>query len=142
LTLTKDALTAIIRQHTREAGVRNLEREIANLARKAVKEIVSNKTKSITITHDNVDTYAGVRQYRYGEMEGEDSVGVVTGLAWTEAGGDTLQIESVMLPGKGRMQTSAPRRRPSASSRRRSKRSTSTSTCRKAQRPRTDLRPA
>jgi len=103
--ITDDGLRDLIRYHTREAGVRNLEREIANLARKAVKEIVSNKTKSITITHDNVDTYAGVRQYRYGEMEGEDSVGVVTGLAWTEAGGDTLQIESVMLPGKGRMQT-------------------------------------
>jgi ATP-dependent Lon protease len=103
--ITDDGLRDLIRYHTREAGVRNLEREIANLARKAVKEIVSNKSKSITITHENVDTYAGVRQYRYGEMEGEDSVGVVTGLAWTEAGGDTLQIESVMLPGKGRMQT-------------------------------------
>jgi len=104
-TITDDGLHALIRYHTREAGVRNLEREIANLARKAVKEIVSNKAKAITVTEENVDTYAGVRQYRYGEMEGEDSVGVVTGLAWTEAGGDTLQIESVMLPGKGRMQT-------------------------------------
>jgi ATP-dependent Lon protease len=103
--ITDEGLRDLIRYHTREAGVRNLEREIANLARKAVKEIVSNKSKSITITSENVDTYAGVRQYRYGEMEGEDSVGVVTGLAWTEAGGDTLQIESVMLPGKGRMQT-------------------------------------
>jgi ATP-dependent Lon protease len=104
-TITDEALHDLIRYHTREAGVRNLEREIANLARKAVKEIVSNKTTAIAVTHDNVGTYAGVRQYRYGEMEGEDQVGVVTGLAWTEAGGDTLQIESVMLPGKGRMQT-------------------------------------
>ncbi len=70
----------LIRYYTREAGVRNLEREIANLARKAVKEIVSGKAKSIAVTQENVDTYAGVRKYRYGEMEGEDQVGVVTGL--------------------------------------------------------------
>ena len=91
--ITDEGLHDLIRYHTREAGVRNLEREIANLARKAVKEIVSNKAKSIVITQENVDTYAGVRQYRYGEMDAEDQVGVVTGLAWTEAGGDTLQIE-------------------------------------------------
>ena len=84
--------------------MRNLEREIANLARKAVKEIVSNKAQIGRVTPENLGTYAGVRQYRYGEMEGEDQVGVVTGLAWTEVGGDTLTIESVMLPGKGRMQ--------------------------------------
>ena len=100
-----DALRDLIRYYTREAGVRNLEREIANLARKAVKEIVSKKTQAIAVTHDNVGTYAGVRQFHYGEVEGEDQVGVVTGLAWTETGGDTLQIEAVMLPGKGRMQT-------------------------------------
>jgi len=104
-TITDEGLHVLIRYHTREAGVRNLEREIANLARKAVKEIVSNKAKSIVITPENVDTYAGVRKFHYGEVEGEDQVGVVTGLAWTEVGGDTLQIESVMLPGKGRMQT-------------------------------------
>ncbi|MBS0471424.1 MAG: endopeptidase La [Proteobacteria bacterium] len=104
-TITDAGLRDLIRYHTREAGVRNLEREIANLTRKAVKEIVSNKSKSVTVTGENVDTYAGVRKYRYGEIEGEDQVGVVTGLAWTEVGGDTLQIESVMLPGKGRMQT-------------------------------------
>jgi ATP-dependent Lon protease len=103
--ITDAGLRDLIRYHTREAGVRNLEREIANLARKAVKEIVSHKASSIEITPENVDTYAGVRKFRYGEMEGEDQVGVVTGLAWTEVGGDTLQIESVMLPGKGRMQT-------------------------------------
>ena len=85
--------------------MRNLEREIANLTRKAVKEIVSGKAKSIEVTPENLGTYAGVRKFRYGEIEGEDQVGVVTGLAWTEVGGETLQIESVMLPGKGRMQT-------------------------------------
>jgi len=103
--ITDAGLRDLIRYHTREAGVRNLEREIANLARKAVKEIVSRKASAIEITPQNVDTYAGVRKFRFGELEGEDQVGVVTGLAWTEAGGDTLQIEAVMLPGKGRMQT-------------------------------------
>jgi ATP-dependent Lon protease len=103
--ITDAGLRDLIRYHTREAGVRNLEREIANLTRKAVKEIVSHKATKVEVNEANVDTYAGVRKYRYGEVEGEDQVGVVTGLAWTEVGGDTLQIESVMLPGKGRMQT-------------------------------------
>ncbi|HJW41219.1 MAG TPA: endopeptidase La [Rhizomicrobium sp.] len=103
--ITDAGLRDLIRYHTREAGVRNLEREIANLTRKAVKEIVSHKATKVEVNETNVDTYAGVRKYRYGEVEGEDQVGVVTGLAWTEVGGDTLQIESVMLPGKGRMQT-------------------------------------
>jgi len=102
--ITDAGLRDLIRYHTREAGVRNLEREIANLTRKAVKEIVSNKTKSVEVTQENVDSYAGVRKFRYGEVEGEDQVGVVTGLAWTEVGGETLTIESVMLPGKGRFQ--------------------------------------
>jgi ATP-dependent Lon protease len=99
------ALRDLIRYYTREAGVRNLEREIANLTRKAVKEIVSGKTTKIEVTAENLGTFAGVRRFRFGEIEGEDQVGVVTGLAWTEVGGDTLQIEAVMLPGKGRMQT-------------------------------------
>ena len=103
--ITDAGLRDLIRYHTREAGVRNLEREIANLARKAVKDIDTHKTKSIEVTAENIDTYAGVRKFRYGEVEGEDQVGVVTGLAWTEVGGETLQIEAVMLPGKGRMQT-------------------------------------
>ena len=103
--ITDDGLRDLIRYYSREAGVRNLEREIANLTRKAVKEIVSGKTKSVIVTPENLGTYAGVRKFRYGEIEGEDQVGVVTGLAWTEVGGETLQIESVMLPGKGRMQT-------------------------------------
>jgi ATP-dependent Lon protease len=104
-TINDAGLRDLIRYHTREAGVRNLEREIANLTRKAVKEIVSGNAKSIEVTAENLGTYSGVRKFRYGEMEGEDQLGVVTGLAWTEVGGDTLQIESVMLPGKGRMQT-------------------------------------
>jgi ATP-dependent Lon protease len=103
--IADEALRDLIRYYTREAGVRNLEREIANLTRKAVKEIVSGKKVSVEVTSENLGEYAGVRKFRYGEVEGEDQVGVVTGLAWTEVGGDTLQIESVMLPGKGRMQT-------------------------------------
>jgi ATP-dependent Lon protease len=102
--ITEPALRDLIRYYTREAGVRNLERELANLARKAVREIVSKKSKSVTVTPKNLEKYAGVRKFRFGEMEGEDAVGVVTGLAWTEVGGETLTIEAVMLPGKGRMQ--------------------------------------
>jgi ATP-dependent Lon protease len=102
--ITDAGLRDLIRYHSREAGVRNLEREIANLSRKAVKEIMSNKAKSVEVTAENLGDYAGVRKYRYGEIEGEDQVGVVTGLAWTEVGGETLTIEAVMLPGKGRFQ--------------------------------------
>ena len=102
--ITDDGLRDLIRYYSREAGVRNLEREIANLARKAVKEILSKKAKSVEVTTENLGTYAGVRRHRFGEVEGEDQVGVVTGLAWTEVGGETLTIESVMLPGKGRFQ--------------------------------------
>ncbi len=102
--ITDDGLRDLIRYHTREAGVRNLERELANLARKAVKEIVSHKAEKIEITATNLGTYAGVQKHRYGEMEGEDQVGVVTGLAWTEVGGETLTIEAIMVPGKGRFQ--------------------------------------
>jgi ATP-dependent Lon protease len=99
------ALTKILRRYTREAGVRNLEREISNLARKAVKEILLSKPKieKVVITEDNVETYLGVPRFRYGEAELEDQVGVVTGLAWTEVGGELLTIEGVMMPGKGRM---------------------------------------
>ncbi len=99
------ALAKIIRRYTREAGVRNLEREISNLARKAVKEILLSKPKidKVVITEDNVETYLGVPRFRYGEAELEDQVGVVTGLAWTEVGGELLTIEGVMMPGKGRM---------------------------------------
>ncbi len=101
--LSEDALRDLVRYYTREAGVRNLEREIANVARKAVKEIVTKKTKKVAITRKNLEKYAGVRRFRYGETEAEDMVGVVTGLAWTEVGGEILTIESVMLPGKGQV---------------------------------------
>jgi ATP-dependent Lon protease len=103
-TITDAGLRDLIRYYSREAGVRNLEREIANLARKAVKEILSSKAVAVEVTPENLGTYAGVRRHRFGEIEGEDQVGVVTGLAWTEVGGETLTIESVMLPGKGRFQ--------------------------------------
>ncbi|WP_419731267.1 endopeptidase La [Lichenicola sp.] len=103
--LSDDALRELVRTYTREAGVRNLEREIANLARKAVKEIVTGKAKKVTITKKNLEKYAGVKRFRYGEAESEDMVGVVTGLAWTEVGGEILTIESVMLPGKGLVKT-------------------------------------
>ena len=100
-TVSDTAIRDLIRYYTREAGVRNLEREIAGLARKAVKEIVSNKAKKVAITPKNFEKFAGVRKFRYGEAEAEDMVGVVTGLAWTEVGGEILTIESVLLPGKG-----------------------------------------
>ncbi len=93
----------LIRRYTREAGVRNLEREISNLARKAVKEIMTTAVKSVAITAANLGDYLGVPKYRYGEAETEDQVGVVTGLAWTEVGGELLTIEGVLMPGKGKM---------------------------------------
>jgi ATP-dependent Lon protease len=101
--ITDEALIDMIRYYTREAGVRNLEREIANLARKSVKEIVAGDKKQVKITRRNLDKFAGVRKYRYGEAELEDLVGVTTGLAWTEVGGELLTIESVQVPGKGKM---------------------------------------
>jgi ATP-dependent Lon protease len=99
--VTEDAVRDLIRYYTREAGVRNLERELANLARKSVKEIVTKKADKMLIDMENVETFAGVRKFRFGETEEEDMVGVVTGLAWTEVGGEILTIESVLLPGKG-----------------------------------------
>jgi len=99
--ISDEALHELIRTYTREAGVRNLEREIANLARKAVKEIVTSKVKKVSITMKNLQKFSGVPRFRYGETEAEDMVGVVTGLAWTEVGGEILTIESVLLPGKG-----------------------------------------
>ncbi|ACI53053.1 ATP-dependent protease La [Gluconacetobacter diazotrophicus PA1 5] len=99
--VSDDALRELVRSYTREAGVRNLEREIATLARKAVREIVTGKAKKVSITRKNLEKYAGVKRFRYGETEAEDMVGVVTGLAWTEVGGEILTIESVMVPGKG-----------------------------------------
>lgn len=97
------ALLLTIQRYTREAGVRNLKRELAQLTRKAVKEIVTSDKKSIAIGVENLEDYLGVPKYRHGEAEGEDQIGVVTGLAWTEAGGELLTIEGVMMPGKGKM---------------------------------------
>jgi ATP-dependent Lon protease len=101
--ITDDALHDLIRYYTREAGVRNLEREIANLTRKAIKDILMRRLKKVTITRRNLEKYAGVRRFRFGEVELEDLVGVTTGLAWTEVGGELLSIEAVTLPGKGRV---------------------------------------
>jgi ATP-dependent Lon protease len=97
------ALLELVRRYTREAGVRNLEREISNLARKAVKELLTTKKKKIVVNGANVSEFLGVPKYRYGEIESDDQVGLVTGLAWTEVGGELLTIEGVMMPGKGRM---------------------------------------
>ncbi|MBL8659506.1 MAG: endopeptidase La [Rhodospirillales bacterium] len=101
--ISDSALRDVIRYYTREAGVRNLEREIANLTRKAIKEIMMGNQSSIQINRRNLAKFAGVKRYRYGEAEKEDLVGVSTGLAWTEVGGELLSIEAVVVPGKGRM---------------------------------------
>ncbi|MGU3398566.1 endopeptidase La [Brucellaceae bacterium D45D] len=101
--VSEEALRNVIRLYTREAGVRSLEREMMTLARKAVTEILKGKAKSVKITEKNLSDYLGVERFRFGQAEGEDQVGVVTGLAWTEVGGELLTIEGVMMPGKGRM---------------------------------------
>src|SRR5215216_1809006 len=103
LDLHDDAVRDLVRYYTREAGVRNLEREIANLARKSVKEILMKGSSKVKITAKNLDKYAGVRRFRFGEAELEDLVGITTGLAWTEVGGELLQIEAVLVPGRGRV---------------------------------------
>lgn len=103
--ISDDALRDLIRYYTREAGVRSLERELAKLARKATKRIMLESLKTVRVTPRTLGKYAGIRKFRYGETEGEDQVGVVTGLAYTEFGGDLLQIESVTVPGKGNMKT-------------------------------------
>ncbi|MBV8336846.1 MAG: endopeptidase La [Alphaproteobacteria bacterium] len=101
--ISDDAIRDIIRYYTREAGVRNLEREIANLTRKAIKDILMKKSERVAVTRRNLEKYAGVRRFRFGEAESEDMVGITTGLAWTEVGGELLTIEAVTLPGKGRV---------------------------------------
>ena len=101
--ISESALRDLIRYYTREAGVRNLEREIANLTRKAIKDIMMGEVKKVAITRKNLTKYAGVKRFRYGEIENDDMIGVVTGLAWTEVGGELLSIEAVMVPGKGKM---------------------------------------
>ncbi len=101
--VTDDALLAIVRTYTREAGVRNFERELMKLGRKAVTEILKGESKTVAVTADNLADYLGVPRFRFGEVESDDMVGVVTGLAWTEVGGELLTIEGVMMPGKGKM---------------------------------------
>ena len=103
--LSDEALQEMIRTYTREAGVRNLEREIAKLARKAVTKIVRKAEEKVSVTRENLEEFLGVKKFRYGLVEKEDQIGVVTGLAWTSVGGDLLQIEALRLPGKGRMKT-------------------------------------
>ncbi len=104
-TLTTEGLRDLIRYYTREAGVRTLEREIARLARKSLRQILEGKTKSVTVTPENLGEFAGVRKFRHGVSEEENQVGAVTGLAWTEVGGELLTIESVTVPGKGAVKT-------------------------------------
>ncbi len=101
--ISDPALRNLIRYYTREAGVRNLERELANLTRKATKEILMDGAETVAVSRRNLEKYAGVQKYRFGEVETEDIVGVTNGLAWTEVGGEILTIEAVMVPGKGKM---------------------------------------
>ncbi|MFY0595917.1 MAG: endopeptidase La [Cognatishimia sp.] len=103
--LEPEALQEIVRTYTREAGVRNLEREIGKIARKAVTKIVRKEAESVVVTDENLDEFLGVKKYRYGLAESKDQIGVVTGLAYTSVGGDLLHIEALKLPGKGRMKT-------------------------------------
>ena len=101
--ISDPALRDVIRYYTREAGVRNLEREIANLTRKATKEILMKGLDKVTVSRRNLEKFSGVRKFRFGEIESMDLVGVTNGLAWTEVGGEILTIEAVMVPGKGKM---------------------------------------
>ena len=104
LELKDGTVKEIIRSYTRESGVRNLEREISKVARKVVKKVVSGEEKKVSVDDKNVHDFLGVKKFKYGEVESEDKVGIVTGLAWTEFGGEILKIETVHMPGKGRMQ--------------------------------------
>jgi ATP-dependent Lon protease len=103
ISIDDSALLETIRRYTKESGVRSLERELSKVARKATKKIVSNEVKDLKINKDNISDYLGVYKYRYGEAERDDQIGIVTGLAWTEYGGELLTIEGAMMPGKGRM---------------------------------------
>ena len=104
MTLSEDIIKEIIRSYTKESGVRNLEREISKIARKVVKKVVSGEEKEIKINLKNLHDYLGIQKFKFGELESKDKIGVVTGLAWTEYGGEILKIETVVMPGKGRMQ--------------------------------------
>ncbi|MCC5965015.1 MAG: endopeptidase La [Natronohydrobacter sp.] len=105
LSIADDGITEILRRYTREAGVRNLERELNKIARKAVTKIVKKDVETVSVTAENLPDFLGVPRFRFGLAEKEDQVGVVTGLAWTQVGGDLLQIEALKLAGKGRMKT-------------------------------------
>jgi len=104
LNLNSNILKDVIRSYTKESGVRNLEREISKLARKTVKNILVNKTSDQKISSENLHDFLGVKKFKYGEIETENKIGIVTGLAWTEFGGEILKIESAIMPGKGKMQ--------------------------------------
>jgi ATP-dependent Lon protease len=104
MTLSEDIIKKIIQSYTKESGVRNLEREISKVARKVVKKVVSGEEKEVKINLKNLPDYLGIQKFKFGELESEDKIGVVTGLAWTEYGGEILKIETVIMQGKGRMQ--------------------------------------
>ena len=94
----------VIRNYTKESGVRNLEREISKISRKVVKKVISGEKTKVNVSQDNLSDFLGVKKFNFGELESENKIGVVTGLAWTEYGGEILKIETVNMPGKGRMQ--------------------------------------
>ena len=104
LDVADGTIKQIIRSYTREAGVRNLEREISKISRKVVKQVINGEKQTVTVNDNNISDFLGIKKFKYGEVETEDKVGVVTGLAWTEFGGEILKIETVHMPGKGRMQ--------------------------------------
>ena len=104
MTLSDDIIKEIIRSYTKESGVRNLEREISKVARKVVKKVVSGEEKQVKVDLENLHDFLGIQKFKFGELEIKDKIGVVTGLAWTEYGGEILKIETVVMPGKGRMQ--------------------------------------
>jgi ATP-dependent Lon protease len=105
LSFADDGLRAMIREYTREAGVRTLERELAKVARKSLRRILEGKVEQVELTEANINDFLGVKRYRYGMGEEEDQIGAVTGLAWTEVGGELLTIEAVTVPGKGAIKT-------------------------------------
>jgi ATP-dependent Lon protease len=104
LDLEDGTIKEIIRSYTRESGVRNLEREISKVSRKVVKKVVNGEKSKVNVNKNNLPDFLGVKKFKYGEVEAQDRIGIVTGLAWTEFGGEILKIETVNMPGKGRMQ--------------------------------------
>ena len=104
LDLEDGTIKEIIRSYTRESGVRNLEREISKVSRKVVKKVVNGEKVKVNVNRNNLSDFLGIKKFKYGEVEAQDRVGIVTGLAWTEFGGEILKIETVNMPGKGRMQ--------------------------------------